>query len=320
MHSPNSPHHTLYFHQSDCVQPPADIVTRETLTEADLKWYGLPMRSQFSSQTDWKREVEAVKTRVCDTSEEVYDDDGSPVYVNGPPHTGKQSTVKRPNNPGNTLDYSVLWSGYMGNSWFVAHDAVSANINIPCIQGRDWGPTGMSQWVGQSGYGGNGVLQAGVSELQIHLNNIANLFYENTAYLGHNGEIDWEKQVPWCGQSTNVYVYVSGNYVNEVDNVTGHSIALLWGPAVPGDSAEYIVEHNGQNSGQNLTQFDYANFDHCMYMDNSGNWWALDADPSIVEYVLTSDGTPNTHQLVNFGWYYYFQWGDSYDSTWANGA
>ena len=262
------------------------------MTDDQLMADALLPRTAFPSLTKWQDVMSHSLTRVCTSWQDQYDN-GAPVDVNDSLHQPAQPA--RPSNAGNYIYYDPSWTGYISPYLgALQHSAASTYIYIPCSE-ADLGYHAASLWVGQSGYYGNPLLQAGVIIKSFGYSVTYQLFYENT---GNGGERDWVTNP--CNST--IYAYATGNYVYMTEYVFGRVLSRHVNPIVASDSSECMAEHVSDGNGGYylLEQFQTATFNYCTFEDQNGNWHSFEDFPTYETFQqnATHDGTPWTWELM----------------------
>jgi hypothetical protein len=187
-------------HYSLCQQfgGPSDPSQRVNLTDAELAQDGLMPRNAFASIEDWDRSVLNATVRSCDTFQ-VFNEDGTPVFVNGTPSTHAAKIAgpwlpaqpNRPHTGDNGFDCNCVnhfktytpgnpgYAGFVDDGIWTSTPSGLVPTQHVAQYGYSWVPTLTSNgqgndpvratdsiWVGSSGlfHGGEILQQTGIED------------------------------------------------------------------------------------------------------------------------------------------------------------
>lgn len=252
--------HMLESKQSTCMQAPANL-DPTTLSEAQLRAYGLPLRPNNSqAQANWLKEANRIKLdrHIC-----------NPQLITGPKahhSTHPHSTAIHPNVTQYTTPY---WAGNYATGSQGSYTFSSANWNLPCTN-TSVRNANASFWLGLGGFVRSGwLVQAGTDVIVDGNGNVSYTAWVE-AINGVDNILTYPLTNARCGNT--MYVEVDSNYGgNGVDYyvINGGGINLAFSknwPISVGDTGECMVER--PNVSVPLAQFNYIAFSNCQINGN----------------------------------------------------
>lgn len=244
-------------HEAACPQPPQSTAARMALDNSPvtLDYYGLPRPSIYNGdRTKWQSAVATMTHHWCDSTIPVIN--GQPVMNYG-------------------FSRNNIWGGWGNNNCInncFAYHAAQFQFYVPNIQlTNDY--TSDSIWVGVGGANNNNALsQDGVSQFSELRAWSFNAFYESLAC----GVNIYEQDLFPVKLSDLMYFYTDVNGFDVLDDqTTGNYQTKSWGCGAT-DSAEFIIERNGQNNTAPLANYGTEYAYNAQYEDAANSWWGVD--------------------------------------------